>query len=90
MNEAPNTFLSKVILIPIDQVAADYLKVEINYMKKLIKKGEMPFITMQGVEMVRMWDIMEFIERNLQRYDPTGEMVKGLKAALKGDSDGEG
>ena len=87
MKQSHDTFLAKVLLVSVDDIANDYLHVEISHMKELIKKGEFPFITLQGVEMIRMWDLMDYIERNLQRYDPSGQMLKGIRAELKGKND---
>jgi hypothetical protein len=45
------------------------LKVTVTYLKKLIDDGEIPYIVIQGTEMIRLWDLIEYIEKNLKRHE---------------------
>jgi len=78
-----NDSIFKMCLMTIES-AAEMMKVSMGYVARLIKEGKVPFIVLEGEERIRMWDMMDYIEKNLKQYD---EVLAEMRNIMSGEDD---
>ena len=70
-------FMAKFMLFELEAVA-DMLKVDLNFVIRLIKSGKIPFADINGSELIRCSDLIDYVQANMKQYDEIKQEIKQL------------
>lgn len=73
----------KMCLLTVES-AAGMINVSEGFIATLIKSGKIPFMVIEGEERIRMWDLMNYIEKNLKQYS---EVLNEIREITKKESE---